>query len=302
MKNLYPNQFKTVVIGLLFLVIQSCQFSPQSWWNGQKLSSFHDRNKEVLEHLKANDPKALRMLFSKEMNAQNNSRLVEILSNHLTDNDYYLLKEDFPADSNDKVYVAYFIPKKANNKQMITLVYAKLSYGWKVTSMELEPYTINGKTAPELFSLARQQYVKGEIQAALNNISLAVTCYSPGAYWVYPGKEDATRFYGKVNAEVNKKYYGDELVLKQVPTGPMILRIYNKTMDDGTYPMIYYMTHYPLEDTTEVKKENLQVRKVIAEMMPGLDENNKYILYSAFNKQPDGYSTVAHFDMVDKVH
>ena len=81
----------------------------------------------------------------------------------------------------------------------------------------------------------------------------------------------------------------------------MILRVYNATTDEGTAPVIYYMTHFPLTDTTDVKKENMQMRSVVSKIMPGLEENNKQILYSAFNKQPSGYETVDHFDMTQKL-
>ena len=146
----------------------------------------------------------------------------------------------------------------------------------------------------------KNQYENKQVQAALNNVSLAVTCFEPGAYWQYPDEADAGSFYSRVNQEVNAKY-NYPLVLKQIPTGPMILRVYNKNIDDGTCPMIYYMTHYDLKDTVAVKKENLQIRGIIGKLMPGLDQNNKYILYAAFNKQPNGYTTVDHFDMMDKV-
>lgn len=82
----------------------------------------------------------------------------------------------------------------------------------------------------------------------------------------------------------------------------MILRVYTMYLDDGTYPMVYYMTHFDLKDTTSVKKENLEIRKVVAKLMPGMEQNNRYILYSAFNKQPSGYVTVNHFDMQDKIN
>jgi hypothetical protein len=329
MKTLHLNQFKTALVSALFLMFQSCVLTPGTWKNEQissgKRENFHQLNTEALRYLKANDPKGLKALLSKEMIEKNNVRDVEHISNRLNDNEYDLLDEyyvvhkykdtDTVRSTNGNInrynllypyeatemYLAYFVPKKTNNKYMISLAYAKFNYGWKIVKLELEPYTINGKTAPELFSLAKEQYSNKQLQAALNNVSLAVTCFVPGAYWQYPDQADAGSFYVRVNREVNERY-SYPLVLKQIATGPMILRVYNKNMDDGTYPMVYYMTHFPLKDTTEVKKENLEIRNVVVKLMPGLEQNNKYILYSAFNKQPTGYEEVDHFDMMDKVH
>jgi len=329
MKTLYFNQFKATLISGLFLIFQSCVVTPGSWKN-EKISSskredFHRLNSEVLKYLKANDLKGLKAFLSKDMIDQNNDRQVELISNRLSDNVYNLLDEyyvvrkykdtdvvvinnsntnrysiAFPYEAGE-MYAAYFIPANINNKYMISLIYGKLNYGWKIVKLDLEPYSINGKTAPELFELAKEEDAHKQPQAALNNVTLAMTCLKPGAYWQYPNQVDAGDFYIKVNREVNEKYHYP-LVLKQLPTGPMILRVYNKDMGYGTYPMVYYMTHYDLKDTDAVKKENLQIRKVIGNLMPGLEKNNKYILYSAFNRKPDGYTTVEHCDMIDKVH
>jgi hypothetical protein len=329
MKALHLIQIKTALFFGLFFVLQSCVVTPGTWKNEQissgKRENFHQLNVEALKYLKANDPKGLKALLSKEMIGRNNEREVERISNRLNDNEYNLLDEyyvvhkykdtDTVRATNGNInrynllypyaatemYLAYFIPKKTNNKYMISLAYAKFNYGWKIIKLNIQLYTVNGKAAPELFALAKEQYGNKQLQAALNNVSLAMTCFEPGAYWQYPDEVDARSFYTRVNAEVNIRY-NYPFVLNQVATGPKLLRVYTKNMDDGTYPMVYYMTHFPLKDTTEIKKENLKIRKAVAKLIPGMEKNNKYILYSAFNKEPTGYEEVDHFDMTDKVH
>ncbi|MDF2431114.1 MAG: hypothetical protein JWP44_745 [Mucilaginibacter sp.] len=328
MTTFHLNQFKTVLVCGLFLIFHSCTVVPGSWKNEKintgKRDDFHLLNSRALKYLKANDPKGLKALLSKDMLANNNERQVELISNRLNDNLYELLDEYYVVhkfkDTDTvrsvggqvnrynllypyaamEMYCAYFIPKKPDNKYMLSIIYAKFNYGWKIIKLDVAPYTINGKTAPELYALARQQYDKNHVQAALNNVELAVTCFKPGSYWQYPDELDAGKFYARVHTEVNQRYRYP-LVLSQLASGPMILRIYTKNGDDGTYPMVYYMTHYNLNDTTAVKKENVQIRNAVSKLMPGLDENNKYIYYSAFNKMPTGYSSVDHFDMMQKV-
>jgi hypothetical protein len=331
MKTLHLNPFKVVLVSVLFFAFQSCVTTVPGSWKNSDISSgrrddFHQMNTEALRILKANDPKGMKLLWSKDMNAGNHDRQVELLSNHLNDDTYQMLDEYYVVHkykdtdtvriksgdikryaimypyATTEMYFAFFIPKKALNKQMISLVYGKFDYGWKIIDMELAPYTINGKTAPELYALAREQYDKKEIQAALINTELAIACFKPNEYWRYPDEGDAGKFYTRVHAEVNFKYHYP-LVLTQVTSGPMILRVYTKNADndDGTYPLIYYMTHYDIADTNAVKKENVQIKAAVKKLMPGLADNNKYIYYSAFNKQPNGYTSVDHFDMVDKV-
>jgi len=35
--------------------------------------------------------------------------------------------------------------------------------------------------------------------------------------------------------------------------------------------------------------------------MPGIDENVRYVLYSAYNKRPSGSEEIDHFDITEKL-
>ena len=328
MKPLSINKFIISFTFWLAFMLQACNKVPGSWKN-EKISSgkrddFHQLNNEALKYLKENDPKSLRSLLSAEVIDEGHlERRVELISNRLNDNAYTLLDEyyvinkyvdhdtlkytggdinryslQYPGVAKE-MYFSFFVPTKSDNKYVISLIYSKLNYGWKIIKLDVEPYTINGKTGPELYAMAREQYDKKHLEAALNKISLAVTCFKPNDYWQYPDELDARSFFTRVQAETDQQYKFP-LVLKQLATGPMVLRVYTKTTDEGTFPMVYYMTHFNLKDTTAVKKENLLVKKAVARLMPGLENDNKYIFYSAFNRQPTGYATVDHFDMTDK--
>ncbi|HEY2582721.1 MAG TPA: hypothetical protein VGI43_12985, partial [Mucilaginibacter sp.] len=243
MKTLHLNQFKAALVCALFFLLQSCSPTVPGSWKNEQISSgkrddFHKLNTEALRYLKANDPKGLNALLSKEMIDGKNERQVELLSNRLVDNEYELLDEYYVVHKykdtdtvktvgaainryallypykTAQMYLAYFVPKKSDNKYMISLIYAKFDYGWKIMEMGLEPYTVNGKTAPELYTIAKDQYAKKQLQAALNSVSLAQMCFKPGLYWQYPDAADAGNFYLKVNKEVID-LYKYPLVLKQ---------------------------------------------------------------------------------------
>ena len=330
MKTLNLNPVNAAMACLLFFSLISCAPKVPGSWRNEKISEgrrddFHKLNTAALNYLKTNDAKGLKVLLSKEMIEDNNAKAVDKISNRLNDNLYELLDEYYVVNkykdtdtvasvggamnryslvypyTAPEMYFAFFAPKKPQNKYMLSLVYAKFDYGWKIIKMDVAPYTINGKTAPELYAMARDQYSKKQVQAALDNLELAVTCFKPSPYWQYPDDADAGKLYTIVHTLVKYKYHYP-MILTQVATGPKILRVYNKSLDDGSYPDVYYMTHFNLKDTNAVKKENLQIRSALGKLMPGLDQNNKYILYSAFNKLPSGYETIDHFDMMDKVH
>ena len=325
MKTSTPNPIKAVLFCALLIILQSCKPAiPGSWKNDQIKSGlrddFHKLNDGALKYLKANDIKGLKSFLSKEFISSVTDRQVELISNRLTDNPYELLDEYYVvhkykdtdtvraigADvkrynvvypyAAQEMYVAFFAPKTSDNKYLITLLYAKFNYGWKIVKMDLGPYTLNGKTAPEYYAMARDQFDKKNLQAAMSDAAIAMMCFKPSEFLKYPDENDAGKFYVKVRmlANLQLRY---PIVLKQIATGPMLLRMYDANTSNGAYPIIYYMTHFPLKDTTEVKKENLEVRKAVDKMMPGINQDNKYIMYSAFNKQPNGYETVDHFDM-----
>jgi hypothetical protein len=314
---------------LLFFALQSCTAKSGSWKNEQikagKRKDLHQLSDQVFTALKANDLGQVKLFMSKELIENTYTpRQVELISNSLSVNKYNLLDEYYAVNkyidadtikaagicinSYDlyypgtarEMYIAFFIPATGNNKFIISTIYAKYNYGWKLSDLDLAPFTINGKTAPELFKLAKEEYSKKYLIDAVNTMALATSCASPTSVWHYPDEGDIREFYSKVLNEANEKYKFP-FVLSGVSTRPMIIKVYNETSNDGWYPMVYYMTHISLKDTNAIKMENIEVKKEIGKMMPGIDKDNKYVFYDAFNERPTGKKAVDHFDMVDKL-
>lgn len=276
--------------------------------------------------MKVGDSKSMEDLLSKEMIADNSTdaKVKNIGHQMVADSftrveEYYVVnkyiekdtintevkginahKLIYPADG-EEMYIVFYMPQRKDlpNKQMITAVYAKLSYGWKLTFLELQPYTLNGKTAPELFKSAQQHYANHHLIDAVNNTTLAITCLNPSGIWKYDKDDEVRQFYYKVLNEA-AKIYKFPTVITQVSTRPGIIGFFNKTTAEGNFPIVSYLTKIKLRDTAAVRNENLQIRKAIGTLMPGLDKNNKYIYYMAYNEQPTYSKQMPHFDMVDK--
>ncbi len=329
MKPLNPK-FKFWAFAGLAIAMQACSPpKPDVYKDGQissgKRSDFHELNKSALNYIKANNLKELQEMMSKEMIGRpGNERLVELMSNRLADNpydiveEYYVVnkhkgKDSLTASGTDvnrhtlkyediapEMYFAFLAPKQSDNKYLISLAYSKLSYGWKITQMALEEYTINGKTAPELIKQAGEEYNKKYLEAAVNTMSLAIKCFSPSPFWAYPDSAANSLFYNKMLDESSKKYRFP-LILKQLPTRPMVLSVSMQRNDAWSAPDIWYMTHISITDTAEVKKENMQIRKVLSKLLPGIDKDNKYVLYDAFNEFPSASRSVDRFEMTDKL-
>ncbi len=305
---------------------QSCTTLPGVWKNDRissgKREKFHDLNAEALNGLKANNIGQLQPLFSADL-GDSSKRLIPAISALLKDNSYHLLDEYYVVNEysdidtiktrygdinhysliypykTTEMYLAFFLPAKAAEKYLISLIYGKFSDGWKIVRLEQGRYTINGKTAAELYSRAKEQLVNKQYAAAYFTSGLAARCRRPCSYWRYSDDTDIDNFFGRALGDVNY-HYPFPIVVTQVSSGPMLLSITHKVDSSSAFPLIRYMTHYDLKDTTAVKKEGAQVNNAIKALMPGLDNEKKGIAYAAYNQNPAGNPTAMHFDLIEK--
>ncbi|MEN0056904.1 MAG: hypothetical protein AAGC65_24710 [Mucilaginibacter sp.] len=332
MINPKPSAIRLLAFLLITFAIQSCEpRQPGSWKNDQISSSdrekFHKLNDELFSRLKINDEKDLEQIMSRDLiNYPYKNRSVELVSNRVKATDYTLLEEYYVVNKyidvdtvkttstnlnsysiiyqglTHQMYLAFFVPKNKTiaNQEMITAVYSKYDYGWKLSDLKVRSYTVNGKTAPQLYQQAKESYRKGYLMDAFNTASSAILCSHPSTLWRYAKEPEFTYFYNTVMKEA-ANHYKFPIVIDQVPTHPRIFNIFNQTTPEGDFPMIYYLSSIKLTDTTAVKQENERIKKVITQTFPGIDQNKKYVLYSAFNERPDGKKTVDHIDMESKL-
>jgi aminopeptidase N len=179
---------------------------------------------------------------------------------------------------------------------MISLVYAKFDYGWKLARMNLQPYTVNNKTAPQLYALAVKANQENHYSNTETFAELANFCSTPNDYWKYE-VDSQIRDLAKISIIQANKHTSFPMLIEQIDTEPRLLYIANKRTNKGTYPMVYYETVVKLADTNAVKKENMAMRKVIGKIIPGIDQDNDHVLFSAFNKLPNTKVSVERFEM-----
>ncbi|MEO6633648.1 MAG: hypothetical protein ABIN13_18045 [Mucilaginibacter sp.] len=325
--NLRPLSF-LIFLSLLF-ILQGCTSEPGVWKNekinGGVKADFHARNEELIGYIKLNQVKRVKAMLSRELSHDNSTEpLIEHLSNRFNDNkyqlldEYYLVNKYIDADTikasgtginaysltwsqpAQEMYISMFLPKDGENKYLISIVYSKLDYGWRITGLEAAPYTFNGETCPELFNRAKAAYNKGYLIDAVNTAALAVKCIQPMPVWQYAEQDSLADFYNRILALANEKYHFP-YVLTELPTKPRIFRVFNQTDERGSFPMIHYLTTISLKDTVALKKENAQIRKIIGKIMPGIDKDKKYVLYSAFNEKPVSTREVDRFEMTDRL-
>lgn len=331
MKTLYPNTIKLLSCLLLTATIQSCVKQSGAWRNDQipggKRDDFHKLNTQLFNDLRSDNKNDVGFLESKEMLAVPSSlRQMEWVGNRIKVADYDIYDEYYIVNKHRtydtvgnasarinaykiiyngierEMYIALFTPKNKSlaNQDMITVMYAKYNYGWKISSVSVNPYRINGKTAPELYAIGKEKFDKHYFADARLTLELALQCNAPNDYWHYDHLDDISNLYEKAANETLNKYKFP-IVMDDVPGEPKVFRMSNQKSNDGWFPAIYYVTKINIADTTAVKNQNMQVRKVIGKLFPGINEDKKYMYYSACSKLPLGNGIVAHFDMTEKL-
>ncbi|MGY3212074.1 hypothetical protein [Mucilaginibacter sp. HD30] len=200
-----------------------------------------------------------------------------------------------------EMYLAFFIPKDTKNKVMLTLVYAKYDIGWKVNNIAVGYYTQQGKTATELFEIAKKDYAHGYLVNAINNIVLATNCLSGSAYLKAANGEEIKGFAKKIIDEANSKITYP-VVLNNIKSKPAIFTISSDSKEDRFVQYVYYITTLKLADTAALRKENDQVKQQLPKVFPGIDKGNKIMFYSAMREKPKVGESIGHADFEEKIN
>ena len=328
-----PFNLNTITLCLLLLAaltLSGCIEKPGSYINAQisagKRDDFHAMNQQALKYIKSDNMDTLGYQLSKELLEDAATlRKVELISNQLKSNDYslydeyYLVKDTTNADSTTRIlspnrgansyrlaftappgetYIALFMPTKGDNKDVITLMYYKYAYGWKVSEMDMGTYTLNGKTAPEFYEFAKAEFAKKYMVNALNALQLANACLKPSQFWQYADEDKIAAHYTNLLDTANSSYKFP-LVLTQIATHPKILTEIVESQGGRTYPVVTYLSSIKLQDTVAIKKENESIRAVLTTLMPGINKDKKMLMYSAYNEKPSAEKSVPHFDMME---
>ncbi len=323
MKALKPLAFL-----LLIFALQSCSLVPSKpgIWKNEKIAAdkrkdFHALNDELLKNIKSGDRSLIENMLSRTLLESNYKRPVELIGLRMKEgtyslyNEYYMVNDikdnTFKSPGTDsldidysavakEMYIAFLLPKEPENKYMITIVYGKFDYGWKVDKLEIAKYSENGKNTAELYNEARRQYAKNYFINAANYMAMARDCAEPSDELKSLFNKDMHIFYQNLVNELNKRYKYP-LTITGVATKPKIFRIENQNINGGTYPAVCYLSSIDLKDTVALKKENNEVKRVIGSIIPGIDKDKKYMLYNMYNQKPNPNANAYSYDVTVKL-
>jgi hypothetical protein len=317
---------------LILLILNACKHESGAWRNDgideSVREDFRDLNQILFEGLKVNKPKLIEEIMSKTMLEDvNKIRVIELCSIRMCKGktvplDEYYMVHDFNKENIMKadhginsysliyqpttreMYVCFYIVNDGKEEWLLSSIYNKLDYGWKLCELELNPLSIDGNTAPQWYQQAKKQYENGYLSNAMSSMEQARNCSTPNVMWRYALQNEMDKFYSKLIDEIGSKYKFP-LVIQDVPSQPVIFMVVNKDTDEGRSPLIMYLSKINLKDTVMLKQEHEAVKRSIGKIIPGIDKEKKFLLYAVFNEKPDWQKKkskkVDHYDFKDKV-
>ncbi|HWZ36481.1 MAG TPA: hypothetical protein VNW51_09995 [Mucilaginibacter sp.] len=301
--------------------------------NSDTRAKIAELNKKLFNGITTDNVNAVRALLSPDLIKKNGSELdmvidrcskrypakdFEILDEYLSsglkksdndtvrsargnDNDYTI---GFQA-MNDEMYTSLLITKGLTVNGAILAVYGKYGNDWKINILQMGDYSIAGKNAVDYYKEAQALYSKGNLADATDMIIITSQLVSPaGNYFSYKNESDMRILFSKVVDEANATFRLP-IVISQVKTAPQIFQMSPQVVEEvghqGVFPLIKYKSGIKLTDTVALKAENQALQQSIGAIFKGIDQNNQYILYQAYNETSEGKAEAKHYGFIQKL-
>jgi len=324
---------KIVLLILTVLTHQSCNTGTSGTWKNDNIDKDKKEqikiiNDKLFKAVVSNDVAAVKALMSDKLLEKGTNDLDKIINKASTsfnskgyrildeynvhnltagisntlpsgisgDNDYVINYQAL----NKEMYVSLLLPTGLDNELLITAIYGNYDNQWKINILHFGQYSLFKKTAPDYYKLAKESYDKSFLIDAVNYIGLSKQCLRPvNHFFQYQKEKDINELYDEIMKEVNTKFTFP-MTLDNVDTKPKVFRIFQEMIDEGFFPMVYYLTDINLKDTKALKVENEKVKKEVNTIFTGIDKDKKFVFYRAFNEIPNGKKLVEHYGFIDK--
>lgn len=315
---------KTIWIALsICFLVQGCKLNSNQTFKNENIPStikkeIVELDKQVIKAIQNNNPDLAKNVFSEKlMETVGKSKLDSIFefTNRILKDKEFEYKDQFYIENttknvsntifsglanndydyivhymalNKKMFISMLLPKDTKDAMLITLIYGLYGNDWKLNIFQFGQYSIDGKTAIDFYNIAKGDFENKNLIDAANNLSLGQQCLRPANQFLqYQKDKDFGDLQKQVMGEINLKYKFP-IVVEQVMTKPQIFNIHPQVIDEGHFPMIRYYSQIDLKDTASLRKENLEIQKVIGHIFKGIDQNKKYLFYRVFDEIPDG--------------
>ena len=323
-----------LLIALLSLFSMSCHLNAGHFYKNETIdpkirSTINNLNEHALLYFQNNDYAGISAMFSDQLKAvqgdQIQKQFMPQIQTILKGKAFTVFDEFYVVSSGGKTsmtipggvgddaytfsifsftnntYVSLLNIKYTDNLSgLLTIVYGKYGNKWKINVFQLSEYSIMGKMAPELYKDAVALMNKGDTLDAFNYISEAEVYSKPArTYFKFKNGNQIDALNAWLLQRMKIKY-PLPFTIQDVNTKPQLFNICDQLTSEGLHPLVRYTTEIDLKDTIALKKENLDIQKHIGDLFNGIDKNNKYIIYGAYNYLPIQNSENRYYGFVQK--
>jgi hypothetical protein len=325
---------RRVILTFIFipLLITSCNVG--GMWKDDNIDpnikeQIHKLNFEIIDGFANNTPDKVFSVCSAKLLEQGKndlSMLIHQVRQSFSREDFKILNEFYQKNTTTEAQTNvmtgitgdhdYLIGFKALNKDMyvsvgyfdndlnqtsLTLIYGKYGNEWKLNILQVGTLRIMEKDAFDWYQVSQQNYAKGYLIDAINDLVLANQLLKPAnQFWQYQKEKEIQEFGQKVMAELNSKFTFP-MAVDYVKTKPEIFRIYPQGIQEGYFPMIQYTTNIDLSDTLKLKRECDEIHNKIGDLYYGIDKGKKMIFYRAFESIPTGSIPVENYGFIQEI-
>jgi hypothetical protein len=195
-------------------------------------------------------------------------------------------------------YISMLLHDEDDGQLLITCIFLKVKDQWKLNAFRIGRYSFFGNTAIDIYNQAKNAYEKGDVMDAANLITLAKQPLTPAfQFFQYNKDREIRAFAVKVLNEIDTTFRFPNMI-GELKTEPTLYNIRPLPMMEGIFPVVTYGTKINLADTVAVKKENDELQKLIGQLFPGIEKNNKFIFFQAYQQTQAGLKPEAHLEFV----
>jgi len=313
-----------------FLVFQSCNVGTSGIWKNNHIDAETTAeikllNDKLFKAIANNDPSDLNTILSDSLLQQGAGikDFINQVHNVFLSKSYKILDEYYVSSSttglsntipgvagdnsyvinyfavNKEMFVSLLMPTEQENEALILAIYGKHKNVWKLNILKVGQYSLFKKNSIDYYKIAKSYYEKHNLLDAYININLSERLLRPvNDIFIFQKENEINSLTALIKTELNTKF-PLPFAMDKISTAPKMFGISPEMSDEGFCPLVQYLTDINLKDTTLLKGENEKMKEEIKKLFSGVEKNNKYIFFRAFNKLPGGPEPVQHYGFID---
>jgi len=282
-----PNNIKSEVLSLDNRIIEAIKSNHPKNISDLISQKLLENGRDNLDSLLCFSYKILKDAKFKKLNylyVENSTNNVSntIFSGFKSETDYIIHYKAINNNTFISLYTAEIIP----NEILITFIYGKTKSGWKLYHLQFGTYSLYGKTAIDYYKIAKRFDSLGYLADEANQLNLAQQCLKPGnQLWQWQKENDIISLQMSVMAKINDSYHFP-IIVQEIPTKPQIYAVSLQPFNNRIETVIRYYSKINFADSTRLKKENIELQKLIGTIFKGIDIDKEYLIYQATDEIP----------------